>query len=144
MTLPRGVHRVVNRHGHEYFYYAPKRGTKNAGKRIPLGSDTNDPQFWRTLRDATTPKTNGLTFSSLISSYRQHRDYQDMRPASKRVYDHFLNRIDVEAGDRLVAAMTRKDIYQLLDSMSATPRRRQFHAVGVTHDYRVGHQARLP
>lgn len=92
MTLPRGVQPVVNRHGQVYYYYAPKRGTKNAGKRIPLGKDTNDPEFWRLLRDAMRPlNPNGLTFSSLINSYRQHRDYQDMRPASKRGYDHFLN-----------------------------------------------------
>jgi hypothetical protein len=128
VTLPRDVHRVVNRHGREYFYYAPKRGTKNAGKRIPLGSDTTDPQFWRLLRDAMRPPNpNGLTFSSLINSYRQHRDYQHvLRPASKRGYDHFLNRIDVEAGDRLVAAMTRQNVYELLDSMSATPRAANF------------------
>jgi hypothetical protein len=47
----------VNRHGREYFYYAPKRGTKNAGKRIPLGKDTTDPQFWRLLRDARAAPT---------------------------------------------------------------------------------------
>jgi integrase len=127
VTFPRDVHRVVNRHGREYFYYAPRRGTKNAGKRIPLGSDTADPEFWRLLRDAArAPKSNGLTFSSLIDNYRQHRDYQDMRPASRRGYNHFLNRLKILAGDRLVAALTRRDVYQLLDDMSAPPRAANF------------------
>jgi integrase len=74
----------------------------------------------------TAPNPNALTFSSLIGNYRQHHDYQDMRPASKRGYDHFLNRLEIEAGDRLVAALTRRDIYQLLDGMSATPRAANF------------------
>jgi hypothetical protein len=31
VTLPKDVQRVVNRHGREYFYYQPKRGTKKCG-----------------------------------------------------------------------------------------------------------------
>jgi hypothetical protein len=39
VKLPRDVQAVVNRHGQVYYYYAPGRGTKAAGKRIPLGTD---------------------------------------------------------------------------------------------------------
>ena len=44
-----------------------------------------------------------------------------MRPESKRVYAHFFDRLEASGGDRPVAAMTRRDIYALLDQMSATP-----------------------
>ena len=43
--LPRDVQRVVKPSGKVYYYYAPRRGTAGAGKRIPLGSDTADPEF---------------------------------------------------------------------------------------------------
>jgi hypothetical protein len=41
--MPKGVFPVVNRHGQEYWYYQPGRGTKNAGLRVGLGKDTRTP-----------------------------------------------------------------------------------------------------
>jgi integrase len=121
VTLPKDVQRVVNRHGREYFYYQPKRGTKNAGKRVPLGSDTSDPEFWRRLQDAkTAPTTREGNFSALIAGWRQ-QNWARLRPASRKNFNHFLTRLDAEAGDRVVANLTRRDIYLMLDGMSATP-----------------------
>jgi integrase len=126
VTLPRNVQQVVNRHGREYFYYQPKRGTKNAGKRVPLGSDTSDPDFWRRLRDAKVVPSNGEgTFSALIAAWKA-QNWQRLRPATRKGFEHFLNRIEVESGDRLVATLTRRDIYQLLDGMTATPNSANF------------------
>ena len=48
VMLPPDVQRVIKPSGRVYYYYAPGRGTAAAGKRIPLGSDTGDPEFWRT------------------------------------------------------------------------------------------------
>jgi integrase len=44
-----------------------------------------------------------------------------LRPATRKLFGYCLNRLDAAAGDRLVAAMTKRDIYALLDGMSATP-----------------------
>jgi integrase len=122
VKLPRDVQAVVNRHGQVYYYYAPGRGTKAAGKRIPLGTDTTDPEFWRLLRDAKgTPSVQEGTLSALVAAYKASKAFTDLRPASRRGYTHFLNRLEAEGGDRPVTAMTRRDIYQLLDRMSATP-----------------------
>jgi hypothetical protein len=57
VMLPRDVQRVVKASGKAYYYYAPHRGAKGAGKRVALGSDTSDPEFWRRLREASMPPT---------------------------------------------------------------------------------------
>ena len=120
--LPPDVQRVIKPSGRVYYYYAPGRGTATAGKRIPLGSDTGDPEFWRKLREAKSPPaTRDGTLSKLIAEYRAHKEFADLRPESKRVYTHFLDRLEASGGERPVAAMTRRDIYALLDQMSSTP-----------------------
>jgi integrase len=120
--LPPDVQKVVKQSGRVYYYYAPRRGSALAGKRVALGSDTTDPEFWRKLREASTPAAaRDGTLSKLISDYKASRVFADLRPASKRGYRHFLDRLEASAGDRAVAAMTRRDIYALLDQMSATP-----------------------
>lgn len=122
MTLPKDVQPVLNRHGRIYYYYAPGRGTKSAGKRIPLGSDVNDPEFWRRLRDAKNPAELGTgTVSALIADFKKSNIWSHLRPKSRRVYTHFLDRLEAEGGDRPVAVMTRRDIYALMDRMSTTP-----------------------
>jgi integrase len=122
VMLPRDVQRVVKPSGKVYYYYAPGRGSAGAGKRVALGSDTADPEFWRKLREASTPPAaRDGTLSKLIAEYRAHKAWNDLRPESKRVYAHFFDRLEASGGDRPVAAMTRRDIYALLDQMSGTP-----------------------
>ena len=82
----------------------------------------SDPDFWRRLREASTPiAAREGTLSKLIAEYKASKAFADLRPASKRGYTHFLDRFEASGGDRPVAAMTRRDIYALLDQMSATP-----------------------
>jgi len=122
VSLPKDVQKVTKPSGQVYYYYAPKRGTKNAGKRVPLGSDDRDPEFWRKLRDAQHGPENARdgTLSALIADFKKRR-WSKLRPASQRTYGHCLNRLEAEGGDRLVSAMTRRDIYALLDRMNETP-----------------------
>jgi hypothetical protein len=69
--LPANVQRVVKPSGKVYYYYAPRRGSAGAGKRVALGSDTTDPEFWRRLREASSPPSNADgTLSMLIARYR--------------------------------------------------------------------------
>ena len=122
VMLPPDVQRVIKPSGRAYYYYAPARGSAAAGKRVPLGSDTADPEFWRMLREAQSPSAiRDGTLSKLIAEYRAHKAWADLRPESKRVYAHFFDRLEASGGDRPVAAMTRRDIYALLDQMSGTP-----------------------
>ena len=77
MKLPRDVQPVTNRHGRSYYYFTPGRGTKNPGKRVPLGTDTNDPEFWRRLRDAKNwPGADAGSFATLIASYKSSPDWK--------------------------------------------------------------------
>jgi integrase len=128
VPLPKDVQPVKSRHGNcVYYYYTPGRGTKNPGKRVFLGKDIVDPEFWRRLRDAKNePTANAGTFAALIDTYKQSKDWQNLRPATKTGYTHFLHRIEVAAGDRQVRALNRRDVYELLDIMSATPRAANF------------------
>lgn len=120
--LPRDVQRVVKPLGKVYYYYAPHRGSAGAGKRVALGSDTTDPEFWRKLREASSPSAaRDGTLSKLIAEYRASKAWDDLRPASKRSYAHFLDRLEASGGDRPVGALARRDIYVLLDQMSGTP-----------------------
>ena len=122
VMLPRDVQRVVKPLGKVYYYYAPHRDSAAAGKRVALGSDTTDPEFWRKLREASSPPAaRDGTLSKLIAEYRAGKAWDDLRPASKRSYAHFLDRLEASGGDRPVAAMTRRDIYVLFDQMSGTP-----------------------
>ena len=59
------------------------------------------------------------TWSALTAAWRANNTNR-LRPASVKLFNYCLNRVDQAAGDQLVAAMT-KDIYQMLDGMSATP-----------------------
>jgi integrase len=119
--LPKGVFSVTNRHGQEYFYFQLGRGTKHASPRVILGKDTTDPEFWRKLRDAKgAPEKRAGTWSALIAAWREN-NLERLRPASRKLFNYCLNRVDEAAGDRLVAAVTKRDIYQMRDGMSATP-----------------------
>jgi hypothetical protein len=85
VPLPKDIQAVKSRHGNcVYYYYTPGRGTKNPGKRVFLGKDIVDPEFWRRLRDAKNePTANAGTFAALIDTYKQSKDWQNLRPATK-------------------------------------------------------------
>lgn len=128
MQLPKDVQAVKSRHGNcVYYYYTPGRGTKNPGKRVFLGKDIFHPEFSRRLRDAKSePTATAGAFAALIAAYKKSPEWDGHRRATKVGYTHFLNRIEIAAGDRQVRALTRRDVYELLDSMSTTPRAANF------------------
>jgi integrase len=120
--LPKGVYPVKNRHGAEYYFYQYARGTKHAGPRVALGKDSTDPEFWRKLRDAKgeAKAVRAGSWSALIAAWREQNAAR-LRPASRKEIDYYLNRLETAAGDRMVAALTKRDLYELLDGMKATP-----------------------
>jgi integrase len=126
--LPKGVFSIRNRHGQVYWYFQVARGTETAGPRVFLGKDTTDPEFWTRLRNSQAtsgPARRAGTWSALIADWRA-QNWERLRPATRKGFDHFLSRLDAEAGDRLVAALTRRDVYLMLDGMSDTPNSANF------------------
>lgn len=123
MSLPEGVQTVKKPSGKVYYYWAPKRGSKTAGDRVPLGTDTRDPDFWATLRKAQGTAGPAKTFARLIDDFRnpENPEWKRLRPATQKDYGSYLDLLLREAGDRLVSAMTKPDLYKMRDGMSATP-----------------------
>ncbi len=117
MPLPRGV-QVVRKGGRTYYYYAPGRGTRKAGKRVSLGTELLSADIRRAMGE-TIPKAG--TFDALIAAYKDSPEWDKLRPASQRDYDIALRKISAGAGDRAVAAMTAINVYQLRDDLAGTP-----------------------
>lgn len=72
------------------------------------------------------------------------KKFPGLRIATQRLYSHCLDRLNAAAGDRFVSAMTKRDLYELRDDMSATPHAaksmmavvRTLLEYGVEHGYR--------
>src|SRR5687768_10498864 len=84
------------------------------------------------------------TFNALIRDYRGDPplydgcpDWNRLRPRSKADYNSYLDRIVNLAGDRMVAAVTRKDLIRLAKEHGGNAgrgephARRHQHAVGI-------------
>lgn len=121
VELPEGVQAVRKPSGKTYYYFAPKRSTKMAGGRVALGSDPRDPDFWRRLRAAQGHTSGAKTFDTLIAKFKESQEFARLRDATQRDYTRYLDTLSIQSGDRLVAALTRADAYQLRDDMKATP-----------------------
>ncbi len=121
MQLPEGVQVVRKPNGKVYYYFVPHRNTAAAGPRVSLPSDPRDPTFWTALRKAKGLGAAEGTFERLITAYKASPEWERLRPATQRDYSAYLDRLAVEAGDRLVADTTRKTVYQMRDAMASTP-----------------------
>lgn len=121
VPLPEGVQVVRKKSGRVYYYYQPHRNTDRAGARVRL-PDPSEPEFWLAYRKASTgSEVTAGSFDALIRAYKASPEWQWLRPKSRENYEHYLKRLSEHAGDRMVSAMTKADIYALRDGMSATP-----------------------
>ena len=119
--LPPGV-QIVRKGVKTYYYWAPGKGTANAGRRIALGSDPHHPDFWAALRRAQDiPDGDAGTFAALIAEYKASPEWARLRPATQANYESNMARIIQAAGTRPVRDLLRRDVYLLRDSMMATP-----------------------
>jgi hypothetical protein len=120
---PKGVHRVSSK-GRAYYYFAPRRGTKSAGKRVPLGSDPTSPDFWSKLnlaRDATPQAIKPGTFAALIQDFKVSAEWTRLRPNTRKDYSIYLDRIETAWGSLVVSGLNAVGIYALRDQYAATP-----------------------
>lgn len=121
-NLPEGVYYGQSKNGTRHYYYAPKRGTGKADKRISLGKDPTDPEFHKRLHAAMQlPTHNGGTFAALVREYKASPEWGHHRPATQRNYSYNLNRLLEVASEMLVADMGVHHIYQMRDAMASIP-----------------------
>jgi len=93
---------------------------RDKGSRIRLPDDPTSDEFMAAYNAALTgqpaPERPGVTraapgtLAALISSYKQSSGYKDLRPTSKAQYDHRLETIRNEHGQRSVAGLSPKRI----------------------------------
>jgi hypothetical protein len=113
---------VTKPNGRRYYYWAPGRNTSRAEKPVPLGSDATDPTFWAKLQKLQGRAVEEAgTFNALIREYRASAAWSHLRPRSRDDYGKYLARIEGAAGDRLVDALCKSDIYRWRDQLSVTP-----------------------
>ena len=98
---------------------AARRALVSASPWAAMYRTRNFGASYATLR--ATPVPAKARSRALIAEYKKSNDWDNLRPVSRRGYSHFLNQLEAEGGDRPVAAMTRRDIYALLDRMSTQP-----------------------
>jgi hypothetical protein len=123
INLPTGVHRVVSK-GQAYYYFAPGRGTKAAGERVPLGIDPTAPEFWANLngaRGAAPEAVKAGTFAALIRDFKTSAEWNRLRPNTRRDYLIYLDRVERAWGALVVSGLTAVGIYALRDQYASTP-----------------------
>jgi hypothetical protein len=123
VELPSGVHAVRAR-GKVYYYWHPNRGTALEGKRVALGRDPRDPEFWEKLKAAQGKPSGGVepwTFAALALAYRGSPEWARNRPNTKRMANLCIDRIVDKWGPLPVASVTARHIYALRELYAGTP-----------------------
>jgi integrase len=126
--LPAHVHAVKAR-GKDYYYYHPKRGSKQEGERIklpgsPFKSDgTPDPDWWQAYRDASGNKrpSQGKTFSALVLAYKTSPEWNELKDSTRTERARHLAVVESAWGNLAVAGLEAKHVLQLRDSYADTP-----------------------
>lgn len=123
VELPNGVHRVVSR-AREYFYWHPGRGTKHAGKRIPLPKDPTDPAFWVALREAQGGSGVPVvkTFGDVIDLYLTSQAFlSKIGKGTQEIYRRELKVARAGFGDRPASEMRPSLIREVMEGLADRP-----------------------
>jgi len=127
VMLPKYVQAIRRKRGGRViktdYYWSPGRGTNRAGERVKIPYEPRQPEFWALVQKLESGEAGPAkgTFEALISDYRNSPEWRRLRPATRRDYDKYLARLIRTAGDRMVNAMTRLDVYALRDRYAETP-----------------------
>ena len=114
---------MVRARGREYYYFVPNRNTAYQGKRIALGRDPTDPEFWARLRTARgdVGDVKPGTFRALLWAYKNSEEWRRLRPRTRVIYEIYLGRIHAAWGNLSVTGLTPVGIIRLRDQYEATP-----------------------
>jgi hypothetical protein len=123
IALPSGV-QMVRARGRAYYYFVPNRNTAYQGKRVALGRDPTDPEFWARLRAARGDDEDAVkpgTFNALLQAYKNSEEWRRLRPRTRVIYEIYLGRIETAWGKLPVVGLTAIGIIRLRDQYEATP-----------------------
>nr|WP_179220727.1 tyrosine-type recombinase/integrase [Sphingomonas laterariae] len=117
----------VRAKGRDYYYF--DTGTLNeAGKpvykRLPDPKERNFGAVYASLMAHVTQRANirtEITLSRMIDLYQRGATYGAMKPASKKLYDIQLRKIDDAFRGAPANAVERRDTVLLLDSLAGKP-----------------------
>lgn len=121
-NLPKNVH-AVRRGGKTYYYYHPGRSGKSAIKAVPLGTDSESPEFWHAIRRLSNAERASVrtdTFSALIVAYKSSPEWTRLRKDTKKNYNTIINGLLRVFSDISVKDISRRDVMEMRDAMSET------------------------
>jgi integrase len=119
--LPPFCYREKSRHGQTRYYFRRGKGTRH---RLP---DFADPTFWAAYEQARTNTVKQRreppsgTFAWLVSRYRNSAQYQSAAPATRRMRDQILQRVEANVAGAAYADIKRRHIIRAMEDRSATP-----------------------
>jgi hypothetical protein len=112
-----------------YYYFAPGRGTANAGSRVRLPNDPTSSAFWVAIEQLTqntalTPaniRPAAWTFSALIADYQAAPEFAKLKPRTQQEYTRHLATIEHAWGPRLVRGLRPRHVLELRNGFADTP-----------------------
>ncbi len=123
--LPSDIH-VVRTKKRIYYYYAPRRGQSDAGKRISLGTDPNDKSFWdKYFSLVDEPVPTGDTLADLIQTYKASPQFNSNNLA-ERTKKNYLDAFKILAqfgGKTRLADIRRSDVLAIQSEFADRPAR---------------------
>ncbi len=123
-SLPKHVKRVRSK-GREYLYF--DTGKKVDGKkvyaRLPALRDAKFGGSYAAMLGHRNrgAKADVLTIPRLVDLYQRSPAYRSLAPASVKLYDIYLRRLEKLLPTAPAAEVTRGDVRKLVDGMAETP-----------------------
>jgi len=127
--LPKHVH-VTKPRGKEYFAYHPWRGTKRAGKRVPLPGmpykpdGTPNEEWWAAYREAAgqpAPAPKAETFGALIAAREKSAEWAKLSEGTRVEWGRHHKTINKAWGGLLVKSVEPKHVMALRDAFADIP-----------------------
>lgn len=115
----------VRSKGKDYYYFDTGKTVdgKKVYARLPSPKSLEFGGVYAALRGhrSRAPRTELVRVPKLIELYEKGRGYTGLSPASKKLYDTYLRRLEKLLPTAPVAEITRGDMQRLFDNMADTP-----------------------
>lgn len=122
--LPPYVHRVRNKYGRDYYYFALRRGSRGEGKphRMP---DFPSAEFWSEYARLTggTPLETLVrnTVSLVLDKWHASPEWKQLKPKTQTEWKRYSERIRSAWGDLEIAGIEPKNVLTLRDVFADQP-----------------------
>ena len=115
----------VRSKGKDYYYFDTGKTVdgKKVYARLPSPKSLEFGGVYAALRGhrSRAPRTELVRVPKLIELYEKGKTYRDLSPASKKLYDIYLRRLEKLLPTAPVAEITRGDMQRLFDNMADKP-----------------------